>query len=76
MEKTPNEFRSNIGSFKENVQQSLEESGWTDRYHTVQAKAREAVDASEEFVKEHPFYTVLGAATVGFVAGMLLRRRQ
>lgn len=78
METTPNDFRSNLGNIKENVTQSVKQemqrSGWEDRYHVVQDKAREAVDASEEFVKAHPFYTVLGAATVGFVAGMLIRR--
>lgn len=78
METTPNDFRSNLGNIKENVTQSvkheMQRSGWEDRYHAVQDKAREAVDASEEFVKAHPFYTVLGAATVGFVAGMLIRR--
>lgn len=75
METTPTDARSTMGSIKDNVKQELRRSGWEDRYHTAQAKAREAVDASEEFVKDHPFYTVLGAATVGFVAGILMRRR-
>lgn len=78
METTPNDFRSNLGNIKESVKQGvkqeLQHSGLEDRYHAIQGKAREAVDASEEFVKAHPFYTVLGAATVGFVAGMLIRR--
>lgn len=82
MEPTPNEFRSSIGtsiggSLKDSPQQlSQGDNEWVQRYHTAQAKAREAVGASEEFVKAHPFYTVLGAATVGFVAGMLIRRNQ
>lgn len=82
MESTPNEYRSSIGtsiggSLKDNPQQlSQNENEWVQRYHTAQAKAREAVGASEDFVKAHPFYTVLGAATVGFVAGMLIRKNQ
>lgn len=75
METTPSDFRSNIGSIKENIQPGSSSSTWSDRYQAAQNKAREAVDASEEFVKAHPFYTVLGAATVGFVAGVLLRRK-
>lgn len=75
METSPSEFRSNLGSIKEGASQFLDKEQWMDRYHTAQEKAREAVDASEDFVKAHPFYTVLGAATVGFVAGMLIRRR-
>lgn len=76
METNPSDFRSNIGSIKENIPSGLRREAWEERYHTAQAKAREAVDASEEFVKSHPFYTVLGAATVGFVAGILMRNRK
>lgn len=79
METTPNDFRSNLGTMKDNVKknlkQELDDRGWTDRYHNLQESARDAMDASEDFVKEHPYYTVLGAAAVGFIAGMLLRRR-
>ncbi|MNK07804.1 hypothetical protein D3C87_257240 [compost metagenome] len=46
-----------------------------DVYHTAQERARQAADASEDFVHKHPFSTVLGAAAVGLVAGLLLRRR-
>lgn len=74
MDTTPN-----LGNMKENIKQGvkheMDKGVWQDRYNAVQDKARQAVDASEEFVKIHPFYTILGAATVGFVAGMLLRRR-
>lgn len=41
----------------------------------VGSTLREGRDASEEFVKAHPFYSVLGAAAVGFIAGSLLTRR-
>lgn len=78
METTPNDFRNNLGDIKEsvkkNVKQELHKRGWDDRYHAVQDKARVAIDTSEEFVKTHPYYTILGAAAVGFVAGMLIRR--
>nr|WP_295900911.1 hypothetical protein [uncultured Bdellovibrio sp.] len=80
METTPNDFKNSIGNIKENVKkgvkQELQSSGWEDRYHAVQDKEREAMDVSEDFVKAHPYYTILGAATVGFVAGMLIRRNQ
>lgn len=48
---------------------------WTDNYQAVQGKAREAMSTSEEFMRSHPYYTVLGAATAGLVIGMLLNRR-
>lgn len=73
------ETTSHGGSLRENIKQGvkheMDKGVWTDRYHAVQDKAREAVDASEDFVKDHPFYTILGAATIGFVAGFLLRRK-
>ncbi|WP_347357616.1 hypothetical protein [Bdellovibrio sp.] len=75
METTTGEMRKKMGDIKENVAHSLEKSAWSDRYHAVESKVREGVDASEEFVKAHPFYTILGAAAVGFVAGALINRK-
>lgn len=75
METTTGEIRKKMGDIKENVAHSLERSAWSDRYHAVESKVREGVDASEEFVKAHPFYTILGAAAVGFVAGALINRK-
>ena len=74
MEANPTDYRRETGPLREGSSQVHSEGPWTERYQTVRAKAQEAVDASEDFVKTHPFYTVLGAATVGFVAGMLIRR--
>jgi ElaB/YqjD/DUF883 family membrane-anchored ribosome-binding protein len=45
-----------------------------DIYETARDRAVQAVDASSDFVKKYPFYTVAGAAAIGFVAGVLLRR--
>ena len=42
-------------------------------YEAAREKASSAVHASEDFVKKYPFYTVLGAATVGFLAGAIIR---
>ncbi|WP_374001623.1 YqjD family protein [Bdellovibrio bacteriovorus] len=75
METTTGEIRKKMGDIKENVAHSLERSAWSDRYHAVESKVREGVDASEEFVKAHPFYTILGAAAIGFVAGALINRK-
>ena len=41
----------------------------------VAKKTEDAVEASSEFVKEHPFYTLAGAAALGFVAGVLVRTK-
>lgn len=88
MEPTPNDFKRDLGSIKENlksgaenvrknVKQGIEETNWREKYEDlqeqIQSRASDAVDASEDFIKEHPFYTVLGAAAVGLVAGLLLR---
>ncbi|MEN0059468.1 MAG: hypothetical protein AAGB31_11585 [Bdellovibrio sp.] len=75
MEPTMDSYKANLENIKDNVKDELDRSGLTDRYYAAQAKAREAVDASEEFVKDHPFYTILGAAAIGFLAGVLVRRR-
>jgi len=46
-----------------------------DTWATVQRRAQDAISSSESFVKERPLRTVLGAAAVGFLAGMIARRR-
>lgn len=48
---------------------------WGDRYETIKHKAQDAMDTTEDFVKDHPIATVLGACAVGFVAGLIARRR-
>ena len=42
-------------------------------YETAKEKASDAVEYSESFVKKYPFYTALGAAAVGFLAGAIIR---
>ena len=49
---------------------------WEERYKAVQQKTRQAMDTTTDFVKEHPFSTVLGAAAVGFLAGIIARSRR
>ncbi|KYG64937.1 hypothetical protein AZI86_12120 [Bdellovibrio bacteriovorus] len=86
METTSNEFKKELGNIKDNVrqgansirqnvEQQIENSNWQERYEELRKRAGEAVEASEDFVKEHPYYTLLGAAAVGFLAGMILRRK-
>lgn len=43
-------------------------------YEDVRERAEDALDASVDFVKKYPLYTVAGAAAVGFIAGALIRR--
>ena len=45
-----------------------------DGYETLRKRAESAVSTSEDFVKDHPIATLLGAAAVGFVAGLIARR--
>ncbi|MBO9667817.1 MAG: DUF883 family protein [Bdellovibrio sp.] len=47
-----------------------------DRYHVAQERARQALSDSTEYVKANPVRTVLGAAAIGFVAGLIARRRR
>lgn len=86
METSPNDFRKDLGTIKENVRQGansirqnveeqIEATDWQARYEDLRERASSALEASEDFVKEHPYYTLLGAAAIGFAAGMLLRRR-
>lgn len=44
-------------------------------YATVQKKTQEAITTSEDFIRQRPIRTVLGAAAVGFLAGFLTRKR-
>jgi ElaB/YqjD/DUF883 family membrane-anchored ribosome-binding protein len=45
-------------------------------YQAARERAEDAMDTSVDFVKKHPFSTVAGAAAVGFIAGILLRRNK
>lgn len=72
---TTGEFRKKVGDIKENIAHSLERNEWSDRVHAVQDGFKHGVEASEDFVKAHPFYTILGAAAVGFVAGAWMNRK-
>ena len=44
-------------------------------YEMARERAEDALDTSVGFVKRHPFSTIAGAAAIGLVAGLLLRRR-
>ncbi|QDK36702.1 DUF883 C-terminal domain-containing protein [Bdellovibrio sp. NC01] len=44
-------------------------------WSNVQSRAQTAISSSEDFVKARPLRVVLGAAAVGFLAGMIARRR-
>jgi ElaB/YqjD/DUF883 family membrane-anchored ribosome-binding protein len=43
-------------------------------YQTAKDRTEDALDTSVDFVRNHPFSTVAGAAAIGFIAGILLRR--
>lgn len=45
-----------------------------DIYHAAKERAEEYYDNSVDFVKKYPVSTVAGAAAIGFLAGVLLRR--
>lgn len=45
-----------------------------DIYSTARDRAEDYLDTSVDFVKKYPVSTVAGAAAIGFIAGMLLRR--
>jgi ElaB/YqjD/DUF883 family membrane-anchored ribosome-binding protein len=47
-----------------------------DLYQDLQKRAKDYTEASEDMIKSHPFYSVLGAVAVGFVCGALLGRRR
>lgn len=74
-----NDVRGNINDVKDtvkkNVKQGLESSGISeDNYQMLKTRAQDALHASEDYVKEHPVYTILGAAAVGFIVGSIFRR--
>jgi ElaB/YqjD/DUF883 family membrane-anchored ribosome-binding protein len=45
-----------------------------DIYNAARERAEDYFDNSVDFVKKYPVSTVAGAAAIGFIAGMLLRR--
>ena len=49
-------------------------STWQDSYEDMRYQAQQARHASEDFIKEHPLSTVLGAAAVGFLVGKIISK--
>lgn len=51
----------------------------TERMNELTHRAREmtqqAADQSVSMVKRYPFHTALGAAVIGFIAGVMIRRK-
>ena len=43
-------------------------------YDVAKDRGQAAVDASTDFVKKYPLYTVLGAAAIGYLAGWITTR--
>ncbi|QDK38379.1 YqjD family protein [Bdellovibrio sp. NC01] len=68
-----NDAKSEIKSKAEDMQSDMR-SMWADRYDQIKSRAKDAYSTSEDFVKDHPVATVLGACAIGFVAGLLARR--
>lgn len=82
---TPRELKKELNSTAQNVKGQAQEAisefseSWKDgfehAYGMIQDRTRQATDVSESFIKKHPLTTVLGAAAVGLLAGILLARR-
>lgn len=78
--KVGNDFKSDVKSAAGDIKSSAKEAKntlrdeLTDRYADFRDQAKEAMNQSESFVKDHPLSTVLGACAVGFIAGALISR--
>ena len=63
----PNHEKNEAADFIENlnIDEELEK---------LQATAKEVADTATEFIRKYPVQTVLGAAAVGFLIGVLVKR--
>ena len=50
-------------------------SALCDARDSVTRQARHSADATDHFVREHPWQVLAGAALLGFVTGFMLNRR-
>jgi ElaB/YqjD/DUF883 family membrane-anchored ribosome-binding protein len=57
-----------------NINSSVEHirSGVEDAVSAIEEEARELIGKSGEVIKQHPIYSMVGAAAIGFVAGYFL----
>lgn len=74
MEPIQNDIKNSFGNIKKNVKREFEGGPLKEGYRELEKRARGAMEASEDVIREYPISTVLGAAAVGFVAAMLVRR--
>jgi ElaB/YqjD/DUF883 family membrane-anchored ribosome-binding protein len=55
------------------INDGIDQVDFSQTYRNVQQKAQTALDASSDFIQEHPFYALAGAVGVGLIAGALIR---
>jgi ElaB/YqjD/DUF883 family membrane-anchored ribosome-binding protein len=66
-------YRNARSKFQDTLSQAKD--GLTDMQENVSARTRDAMDSTDQFVKEHPWQSVGIGAAVGLVVGFLMMRR-
>ncbi len=60
-------------SLSDKIQAGAKDLDISSYYDAVKTRTQDAVGASEDFITKYPFYTVLGAAAVGFLAAWITK---
>lgn len=71
-------FSPAMKDIKEDIMKSATEGTEAVRQmlHQTRASVSHAMEASEEVVRKHPFYSIAGAVAAGAVLGALIARRR
>ena len=61
-------------NLKDNLKETFENLHVDEEMEKMKKTAKEIADVSTEFIKKYPLQTVAGAAVVGFLIGIMVRR--
>lgn len=65
------QFRNGMDNLSDKVK-DLDVQG---QYDMIKERATDAYDTSVDFIKKYPVSALLGATAIGYIAGVLARRR-
>lgn len=66
-------YRNARAKFQDTLSQA--KNGLSDMQENVSARTRDAMDSTDQYVREHPWQSVGIGAAVGVVLGLLMMRR-
>lgn len=74
---TQNQIRQDYNGLQQKAEKAISNVGddLKNRYEDVRERVQDVAEQSVSFVRKHPFYSLAGAAVIGFFGGLILKGR-